>query len=377
MNKTSFNYFLVMKKLICFLSLMAVVSFVKAQVTGLNKKEVALMRKAIATNASYKKAFEPYQQAADSALHQTPNPIVEILSQGLLAGDPRKTASLKAVEDAYKTYALALAYTYLGKKEYLIKATDFLKAWANTNKATGDPINQTKLEDMVTAYDLVRSKIKADERTLIDTWMKSIADAMVNSATAKGNRGTAINNWNSHRIKMITLIAYTLHDDSYNSIITQELEKQLNVNLNPDGTTHDLLERDAFHYQTYDLEPLLSTCIAIYRAGGKNYFSYQTANGSSIKKCVDYMTPFMTGEKTHPEFVNSKVAFDLKRAQNNEKGYAPGTLFEPKNGIETFALAAYFDDGYADIIRKAAHDDNYFNWRLAINKLAADAGAPK
>ncbi len=89
------------------------------------------------------------------------------------------------------------------------------------------------------------------------------------------------------------------------------------------------------------------------------------------------MTPFMTGEKTHPEFVNSKVAFDLKRAQNNEKGYAPGTLFEPKNGIETFALAAYFDDGYTDIIRKAAHDDNYFNWRLAINKLAADAGAPK
>jgi hypothetical protein len=319
-----------------------VVSFVKAQVTGLNKKEVALMRKAIANNARYKKAFEPYQQTADSALKQAPNPIVEILSQGLLAGDPRKTASLKAVEDAYKTYALALAYTYLGKKEYCVKATDFLKAWASANKATGDPINQTKLEDMVTAYDLVRSKIKADERTLIDAWMKSIADAMVNSATAKGNRGTAINNWNSHRIKMITLIAYTLHDDSYNSIITEELEKQLNVNLNPDGTTHDLMERDAFHYQTYDLEPLISTCIAIYRASGKNYFTYQTANGSSIKKCVDYMTPFMTGEKTHPEFVNSKVAFDLKRAQNNEKGYAPGTLFRTQKWHRNIFISRLF-----------------------------------
>ncbi|RWY50847.1 alginate lyase family protein [Mucilaginibacter gilvus] len=366
-----------MKKLICFLSLMTVVFAVKAQMTSLNKKEVALMRKAINSNADYKKAFEPYQQAADSALNQTPNPIVEILSQGLLAGDPRKTASLKAVEDAYKTYALALAYTYFGKATYLTKATDFLTAWATTNKATGDPINQTKLEDMVTAYDLVRNKMKPDPRTLIDAWMKSIADTLVNSPYAKGGRGTAINNWNSHRIKMITLIAYTLHDESYNSIITQELEKQLNVNLNPDGTTHDLLERDAFHYQTYDLEPLISTCIAIYQATGKNYFTYQTANGSSIKKCVDYMTPFMTGEKTHPEFVKSKVPFDLKRAQNNEKGYAPGTLFEPKNGIETFALAAYFDDDYTVIIRKAAHNSTYMNWRLAINKVAADAAGAK
>lgn len=81
------------------------------------------------------------------------------------------------------------------------------------------------------------------------------------------------------------------------------------------------------------------------------------------------MVPFMTGEKTHPEFVKSTVPFDLKRAQNNEKGYAPGTLFEPKNGIETFALAAFFDDGYKHIIRKAANDKLYLNWRMALNNF--------
>lgn len=360
-----------MKKLICFLAFLIIVVSVKGQIASLDKKEVAQMRKALNKGQKYQKVFEEYQKTADQSLTETPNPIETILSQGLLAGDPRKTASLKALEDANKVYALAFAYKASGKKEYLSKATDFISAWAKTNKATDDPINQTKLEDMVTAYDLVRNDIKPADKTLTDAWFRSIADALVDSKYAKGNRGTAINNWNSHRIKMIALIAYTLHDSKYDNIITTELEKQLNINLNPDGTTHDLVERDAFHYQTYDIEPLISACIAIYRATGKNYFTWKTANGSTIKNCVDYMTPFMTGEKTHPEFVKSTVPFDKKRAENGEKGYAPGTLFEPKNGVYTFSLAAYFDKGYNKVIRQAVHDDNYLNWRMAINDFTA------
>ncbi|RYU90876.1 hypothetical protein EWM62_09560 [Mucilaginibacter terrigena] len=358
-----------MKKFFCFLAFIAATISVKAQIASLDKKEVALMRKAISKDTKYQKVFEGYQRTADQSLNETPNPIETILSQGLLAGDPRKTASLKAVEDAGKVYALTLAYKMSEKTKYLAKATEFFIVWAKVNKATDDPINQTKLEDMVTAYDLVRDDIKPDDRDLIDGWLRSIADALVNSKYAKGNRGTAINNWNSHRIKMITLIAYTLHDSKYDSTIVTELEKQLNVNLNPDGTTHDLVERDAFHYQTYDIEPLISACIAIYRATGKNYFTWKTANGATIKNCVDYMTPFMTGEKTHPEFVKSTVPFDKKRAENGEKGYAPGTLFEPKNGIYTFSLAAYFDKGYNKVIRRAMHNDDYLNWRMALNEF--------
>jgi hypothetical protein len=360
-----------MRKFICFLAFAAIAVAANAQIASLDKKEVILMRKTIAKDKKHQIAFEGYQKTADQSLSETPNPIETILSQGILAGDPRKTASLKALEDANKVYALAFAYKLSGKKEYLTKATDFFTAWAKANKATDDPINQTKLEDMVTAYDLVRDELSTENKTLTDNWLRSIADALMDSKYAKGNRGTAINNWNSHCIKMIALIAYTLHDSKYDNAITAELEKQLNINLNPDGTTHDLVERDAFHYQTYDIEPLISACIAIYRATGKNYFIWKTANGSTIKNCVDYMTPFMTGEKTHPEFVKSTVPFDKKRAENGEKGYAPGTLFEPKNGIYTFSLAAYFDKGYNKVIRQAAHDDNYLNWRMALNNFTA------
>ena len=360
-----------MKKIACLLCLFVVVSAVKAQIVSLNKKEVAKMRAAIKKDKRYQDVFEPYKQAAYQALKETPNPIDVILSQGLLAGDPRKTASLKAVEDDNKVYALAITYRVLGDKQLLNKTTEFLLAWAKTNKATPDPINETKLEDMVTGYDLVREDINTADRTAIDTWMHSKADSLLDSKYAKGKRGTAINNWNSHRIKMVTMIAYTLHDTSYHKAIIHELEKQLNVNLNPDGTTLDLKERDAFHYHTYDLEPLLSACITLYRATGEDYFRWKTANGSSIKNCVDYMVPFMNGEKTHPEFVNSKVPFDIQRAKNGEKGYAPGTLFEPKNGVYTLSLGAYFDAGYNVAIRKAMQNEAFLNWRMALNDFTA------
>ncbi len=362
-----------MKRISCLLILMMLITSVKAQVVSLNRKEIAKIRKAIKNEKRYQEVFESYKQLAYKAVDETPNPIAEILSQGLLAGDPRKTASLKALEDADKIYALSLAYKVWDDRKFLDKATEFLLAWAKVNKATDDPINETKIEDIVTAYDLLRNDIRSADRAIIDAWMHRKADAQLESKYAKGSRGTAINNWNSHRIKMITLVAYTLHDTSYNNAIARELEKQLNINLNPDGTTHDFMERDAFHYQTYDLEPLLSACIAIYRATGKDYFTWKTANGSSIKNCVDYMVSFMTGEKTHAEFVKSTVPFDLKRAQNNEKGYAAGTLFEPKNGVNTLALAAYFDSGYNQIIRQAMQNTGYLNWRMALNDFTASS----
>jgi len=341
----------------------------KAQYVGLNKDEVLRLHLLVNTDKNYYKLFSPFLNKAKQALSETPNPIEEIESEGLLAGNPAKTASLKAVEDADKVYALGLAFSYYADKTYLNKAIEYLTAWATTNKPSGDPIDETKLEAMITGYDLIRNNVPAENKATVDGWLNSVADAEANSATAKGNRGTAINNWNSHRIKIITLINYTIQAGKYDAFIISELEKQLAANLNPNGTTWDFMQRDAFHYQTYDLEPLLTTCIVLYRATGKNYFIYQTPTGASIKQSVDFMVPYMTGEKTHAEFVNSKVPFDAARAKNNEKGFAPGTLFNPQSGIYTLSLASYFDPVYVATITKATNNQDYINWQMALNKI--------
>jgi hypothetical protein len=82
------------------------------------------------------------------------------------------------------------------------------------------------------------------------------------------------------------------------------------------------------------------------------------------------MVPYMTGEKTHGEFVNSTVPFDQQRAKNHEKGYEAGTLFKPESGLYTLSLAAYFDAKYLTVIKQTTKNDPfYFNWQLALNSV--------
>ncbi|MCJ8210449.1 alginate lyase family protein [Mucilaginibacter sp. RS28] len=340
----------------------------KAQYVSLSAAEISTLKKAIATDPKVQKQFAPIKSAAERALNETPNPIQKVTSQGLLEGNPAKTASLKAVQDGPKIYALALNYRLYGDKAYLAKAEDFLLAWAKLNMATGDPIDETKLEDFFTGYDLIRDRVNKSSKTAIDAWMKTIADAEVNSVSAKPGRSTAKNNWNSHRIKVITLAAYAIHDGQYRDTIQKELEKQIAQNLYPDGSGFDFAERDALHYHVYTLEPLLKAMTVIMRAEGKNYYDYTSPTGASVHKSVDFLVPFVTGERTHGEFVNSKVKFDRDRAANGEKGYVAGSLFEPRNGIVALAAAAYFDPSVMKAIYRAGGND-YYDWQLVINQV--------
>jgi hypothetical protein len=358
-----------MKKAILLISFLAAGIGVRAQYVSLNDAEIQALKKNIESNDEVKKTFEPYRQTAEQALNEQPNPIETIVSQGVLAGNPAKTASLKSLQDGNKIYALALYYRLYQQKTYLQKAQDFLLAWANTNKPNGDPINETKLEDFITGYDLIRDYVSAKSKQQIDNWAIKVGEAELNSASARPGKTTGFNNWNSHRIKTIALVAFTLHNTGYEPHIYQELEKQINVNLNADGSGFDFLERDALHYHTYTLEPLLRASMVIYRATGKNYFTFQSEKGASIQKSVNFLVPFVTGAKTHGEFVNSKVSFDKKRAENHEKGYEAGTLFEPVNGVYTLSLAAYFNPAYVKDIQQVKSAKQKFNWQLTLNQV--------
>jgi hypothetical protein len=223
---------------------------------------------------------------------------------------------------------------------------------------------------MLTAYDLVRGNVSADAKTQIDAWVKSVYEAELNSPSARPGKTTGFNNWNSHRIKTMTLAAFVLHNTDFMQPVYPILEKQIADDLNADGTSFDFIERDALHYHTYTLEPLLRACMVIYRATGKNYFTYESPKKASIQKSVDFLVPFVTGAKTHPEFVNSRVNFDKARAANHEKGYIAGTLFEPAHGEYTLSLAAYFDAAYQkDIIQDGSARQQRFNWQLALNQV--------
>jgi hypothetical protein len=340
----------------------------QAQYVSLTAAEIKTLKSAVQTDDKVKKQVEPIKATAEKALNETPNPIEKVTSQGLLQGNPAKIASLKAVEDAPKIYALALCYRLNNDKAYLNKAQQYLTAWAKMNKATGDPIDETKLEDMFAGYDLVRDAITSTQRKEIDGWLESIALSEINSVSAKPTKSTSKNNWNSHRIKIITQITYAIHADKYRDTVTKLIDQQLAQNLYADGSSFDFAERDALHYHIYTLEPLLKAMIVVNRATGKNYYSVESPGKSSVEKSVQFLVPFVNGEKTHGEFTNSRVKFDRDRAANGEKGYIAGSLFKPRNGIVVLSLASYFNPVLMKTIQQVAGNE-YYDWQLVLNQV--------
>lgn len=336
-----------------------------AQFVSLNNVELTNLKKLIGKDDTLRQACQVWKTQAEAALNDTPQPVGKISTEGKLAGDSVKIKTMSALKDMQKVYALSLAYSLYDDKSCLEKAVEYLKVWSAINHSVGDPIDDTNLEDLIAGYDLIRRDISTEDRYTIDKWLQETADAERSSTYTTPGRTNGTSNWNSHRVKILTLIAYCLHNKDDEAVADKEITRQININLFADGSGYDFAARDALHYHVYTLEPLLTAATVIYRATGKDFFNGLSASGSSIKKSTDFLVPFVTGEKTHAEFVHSQIAFDKTRSNNGEKDFQTGLLFDAHKGLHVMALAAYFDPAYAAVLQKAGN--NAMDWQLVLN----------
>lgn len=328
------------------------------------------LRKMIKADPAVKQQFDSIQREADAAMADDPNPIDTLRTEGLLQGDPRKTATWEAIKDFHKMYALAMTWRVTGRREYLNKTSVYLIAWADSNHSRGDPIDDTNLDPGIEAYDMVKGQLVSAEVKRISKWLRSTADAEIHAGYNRPDRATARNNWNSHRLKIIGEIGFAIGDKNLQQYAIDGIKEQINRNLKPDGSSEDFASRDALHYHVYDLEPLLKLTILLKRTTGVDYYHYVAPSGSSLARSVEWLLPYLDGRQTHAEFVNSTVEFDRRRAQNGEAGYKSGTLFNPRSGIAAVSLAAYFDEGMLPLIKQLTGSENrYPNWQAVINQL--------
>ena len=337
---------------------------------GLSSEEGRQLKELARANSTVRTYIDSAQAAANAALEAEPNPIDTLRTEGLLQGDPRKTATWEALRDVREMYALAVAYRVTRKREYLNKASVFLIAWADSNFSRGDPIDDTNLDPAIEAYDMLKDDLVPGERKRIGRWFSRVADAEMHARFNDAKRATAHNNWNAHRLKIVGEIGFAIGDKTLQAYAIDGIKEHIGRNLLPDGRSEDFVSRDAIHYHLYDLEPLLKLAIVLKRATGVDYYRYQASSGSSIQKSVEWLLPYLDGRQTHAEFVNSTVEFDKRRAQNGESSYKAGTLFEPRSGVPTLILAAYFDDKLMDLARRLlGSDEQYPTWQAVINEV--------
>ena len=339
---------------------------------SLNAQQRTKLMELIKTDKDAKARFETLKRAADKALNDKPNPIRVIQGEGKLKTDPLAIKTRESLGDMRKMYFFAYTFAATGDTQYADKAREFILAWSQQNTPTGNPIDETTLDDLFFAFDLTQSQFSPAEKKSAQTWMRKVADTQIALGLIHARKGDGIskNNWQSHRLKIVGLIGYTLSEKKYIDYAVEGFKRQIEVNLRPDGSSIDFHERDALHYHCYDVEPLLELAIAANN-NGTNLYTYKSKSGASLEKSVKFLMPFCSGEKKHPEFVKSTVAFDRKRAESGDENYKAGHLFDPKKGGHSLELAAAFDKNLSEVYCQATARtvSIYPSWQFVLNAV--------
>jgi hypothetical protein len=164
-------------------------------------------------------------------------------------------------------------------------------------------------------------------------------------------KGTSINNWQSHRVKIVTLAAVALRDNRLLADARTAYLRQLDANMRPDGSVIDFEERDALHYVVYDLEPLTRAALAA-SSMGQDWLTLKGHDGQSLQKGLDWLLPYADGRKTHEEYVHTTVKFDLQRRDAGLPGFSG--LWDPKSANGLYWAASLLDARYRPLAQALA-----------------------
>jgi hypothetical protein len=275
---------------------------------------------------------------ADAAMLRKPNPRPVLHTEGTLPHQGIYDESVESAKDFEAVRNLAMAWRLTGNDSYLDACNRYYTAWLSTYRLSLNPIDETKFDNFIIAYDFVRERLPAETRAGLHDFLKAVAAGYLENRDVR--KSTEINNWQSHRIKLMTLAAFASGEHLLIGRAEEAFERHIDANLRPDGSTFDFKQRDALRYVVYGLEPLILAALAA-KAHGKDWYHMKNRDGVSLEVALTWLSPYAEGQKAHEEFVHSTVTLDHKRKKAGVKGYSG--MWEPKDAVTLYNIAARLD----------------------------------
>lgn len=290
--------------------------------------------------------------AAAAHLDEPPHALARVHTEGTLPHQGIRDESIAAERDWPLMRQAALAWRLSADARYLHQVDTYLKAWTGTYQPDFNPIDETNLDGVIDAYVLTSAGLPAATRDATRAWLRKLGEGYIQRIEAfrDPKPGTATNNWQSHRVKLVTLAAAALGDPAMLKTARELFERQIADNIKPDGEVIDFAERDALHYVVYDLQPLVTAALAAKPFGDGDWLRDTSPQGASLAKALDWLRPYAMGAKTHEEFVHTQVKFDRDRERAGEKGYSGA--WDPKSAATLYWLAAALDPDYLPVARQ-------------------------
>lgn len=226
---------------------------------------------------------------------------------------------LEQMEDAVET--LARAYHDSGKDEYAAKAVELLRAFfiapetrmnPNLEFAQGIPgintgrgiglIETRGLTRIVDAIGLLNGSkaLTRDCLVQLKQWFSDFARWMQESKNGRDEAAAKNNHGSFYDVQLVSFALFLNNKQLAKRVLQEAQAKRIATQIEPDGRQPLELERTkAWSYSVFNLEALMSLA-RLGEHAGVDLWNYESPDGRSIRKALDFLIPFALGEKKWP-----------------------------------------------------------------------------
>lgn len=342
-------------------------------VTPLDAAQLAALRRLVAGDAEAAALAETSREEAQGPLASTPDPLEVIHYEGLLNTDPRRVASVDKLRQMDDAAALMRYWQVSGDKSAAAKLREFILSWASAYKPTGNDVNENKLYPLLVAYAALRDSFSPEDKGRVDAWVENMGRRHLKAVREADH----YSNRYAKSLRLATIGGIILDRPEWREAARDGLRRFVATSLRADGSSSDLERRDSLTYHMSSLKPLLE--LALLSGDGVAIYTWEAEGGGSIKRSVDFVVPYATGEKTRREWVNSQIGLDHRRAEAGIAHYQPGSLFEPKQALELMEQASVFDPALMPVVVELAEtrSQRIPTWHVLTNQAVRDARAAR
>lgn len=334
-------------------------------VLPLNAAERRTLRQLLESSEEARELLKEKQDRLASLPQLPPRPLREMVYEGRLNTDPARIATVEHLQDMDRTAAWLEVWQATNDPALARSLQVMIVAWSGTYLPTGNDVNEGKLVPLLVAYEALRADFPAEERARVDEWVRALASphfiVIRKHSLATGNRY-------AKRLRLVALAGLILGESQWKEAAEAGLRALVERALYAGGTSHDLHERDTLTYHTTTLRPLLDIAL-LARRNDRNLYEWEASSGGSIKRSVDYVRPYASGEKTREEWKNSRVELDRRRAAAGIAHYHAGSLYEPRQALPLLEAAELFDPSLGALVAALSnqHERRFPTWRTVLN----------
>lgn len=262
--------------------------------------------------------------------------------------------SIDDLENSAET--LALAYYFKGDEAYATKAVELLRAFflnpatrmnpnleyaqfipgVNTGRGIG-LIETRGFTRVVDAIGLLEGSkaLTADDARGVKEWFGKFLRWMLDSKNGREENAAKNNHGTYYDVQIASYALFVGRRDLAKQTLETAKQKRIALQIEPDGRQPlELARTKAWSYSNGNLDGLM--LLAILGQGvGVDLWNFQTPDGRSIRKALEFLTPVALGEK--------KWAY-----QEIEGGVKPEALFP----LMRRASEIYKDKGYQVMMAK-------------------------